>query len=92
MKLKTKSCPLCGNELFKKQQGSYSFEPPDNIPGGTITINDAEWFACDRCDEEIIPDTLSKALDAVRKQRLGLLPPEQSGKASTQSFKRRIRR
>lgn len=77
MGFKTKGCPLCGEGTLQKQQGSYSFEPPVNIPGGIITVNDAEWFACDSCGEEIIPDTLSKSLDAVRNQRLGLLSPEQ---------------
>ena len=77
MELKTKGCPLCAEGTLQIHQGSYSFEPPENVPGGTITIDGTEWFGCDSCNEEIIPDALSKALGAVRYKRLGLLAPEQ---------------
>lgn len=71
------TCPLCGEDSLDTKHGTYNFEPPANIPGGTITVDDAEWFACDACGEEMIPNALSKSLGAVRYRRLGLLAPEE---------------
>ena len=46
---------------------------PTNIPGGDMQIAEAQWQACSNCSEEIIPDGLSKAIERVRLQRLGLI-------------------
>lgn len=39
-------CPLCGNRPLEHKHGEYRFEPPQNIPGGTMIIADATWDAC----------------------------------------------
>jgi putative zinc finger/helix-turn-helix YgiT family protein len=68
-------CPLCGNETLEHKHGEYRFEPPKNVPGGTMIIPGAAWDACSSCGEEILPDELTKAIEAERYRRLGLLTP-----------------
>ncbi len=68
-------CPLCGNQTLEHKHGEYRFEPPQNVPGGTMIIANATWDACTRCGEEILPDELTRAIEAERYRRLGLLPP-----------------
>ncbi len=70
-------CPLCGNQTLEHKHGEYRFEPPQNIPGGTMIIANATWDACTRCGEEILPDELTKAIEAEQYRRLGLLPPSE---------------
>ena len=72
-----KKCPFCGRNTLEASHGEYRFEPPANIPGGTMIIPDAEWFACTACGEEILPHPLSKAIDVQRCKRLGLLTPQE---------------
>jgi len=67
------TCPLCGESSLEEKHGAYQFEPPSNVPGGTIVIEGATWQACGNCGEEILPHELSKAIEAERCQRLGLL-------------------
>lgn len=71
----TNICPLCGSNTLEQKGGQFRFDPPDNIPGGTIVIEGATWEACAACGEQILPDELSKAIDAERYRRLGLLTP-----------------
>lgn len=71
----TKRCPICGGGTLEEKRGEYRFDPPPNIPGGTMTVPDATWFSCSTCGEEILPDALSKAIEAQRYRRLGLLMP-----------------
>ena len=73
----TDYCPQCGEETLREMHGEFRFEPPANIPGGTIVIPNARWLHCPSCGESIIPGELSKALDRERYRRLGLLAPEE---------------
>jgi len=73
----TAQCPLCGNQTLEHKHGDYRFEPPQNIPGGTMIIANATWDACTSCGEEILPDELTKAIEAEQYRRLGLLPPSE---------------
>jgi putative zinc finger/helix-turn-helix YgiT family protein len=73
----TTKCPICGNQTLEHKQGEYRFEPPLNIPRGTMTIRDAVWDACSSCGEEILPDELTKAIEAEQYRRLGLLTPSE---------------
>ncbi len=68
-------CPLCGSPTLEPKHGSYRFEPPANIPGGTMIISNATWDACTSCGEVILPDELTKAIEAEQYRRLGLLTP-----------------
>lgn len=69
-------CPLCGESTLVDRQGEFRFEPPANIPGGTIVVAEARWRHCESCGEDLIPHELDKALDRERYRRMGLLPPE----------------
>jgi putative zinc finger/helix-turn-helix YgiT family protein len=71
----TMRCPICGNETLEQKQGEYRFEPPANVPGGTMSIANATWAACSSCGEEILPDELTEAIEAEQYRRLGLLSP-----------------
>lgn len=71
----TSICPLCGSNSLEQKHGQYQFDPPGNIPGGMMVIDDATWEACAACGQQILPDELSKAIDVERYRRLGLLTP-----------------
>lgn len=71
------TCFICGNETLEVKSGEFRFEPPENIPGGTILIEDAQWEECISCHERVLPPELLSQLDEVRYQRLGLLKPEE---------------
>jgi putative zinc finger/helix-turn-helix YgiT family protein len=71
----TKNCPLCGEATLQNMHGEFRFEPPPNIPGGTIVIPNASWRHCSACGENIIPHELDQAVDRERYRRLGLLAP-----------------
>jgi putative zinc finger/helix-turn-helix YgiT family protein len=73
----TAQCPLCGNQTLEHKHGDYRFEPPQNLPGGTMIIANATWDACTSCGEEILPDELTKAIEAEQYRRLVLLPPSE---------------
>ena len=68
-------CPLCGSVTLEHKSGEYRFEPPQDVPGGTMIIPHVTWDACSNCGEEILPDELTKALEAEQYRRLGLLTP-----------------
>lgn len=73
--MRNAQCPLCGKQTLKHKHGKYRFKPPQNIPGETMIIADATWDACSSCGEEILPDELTKAIEAEQYRRLGLLTP-----------------
>ena len=62
-------CPLCGSQTLERKQGEYRFEPPANVPGGTMVVPEATWDACTSCGEEILPDELTRALEAEHDRR-----------------------
>ena len=66
----TKRCPLCGNLTLEECQGEYHFEPPSNVPGGTMVIPNAVWFCCVHCGEHLIPHALTLAIEAEQRSRL----------------------
>jgi putative zinc finger/helix-turn-helix YgiT family protein len=69
-------CPICGREALENRRGKYSFDPPPNIPGGAIVIDDAQWEECTACGERIASVELEQSLENERYSRLGLLRPE----------------
>lgn len=71
-----KDCPLCGKVALVAMDGRYAFEPPPEVPGGVIEIENATWLHCDACGEDILSPELDKAIDQQRYRRLGLLSPE----------------
>jgi putative zinc finger/helix-turn-helix YgiT family protein len=73
----TTNCPLCGKQTLEHKHGEYRFGPPQNVPGGTIVVPNAAWDACTSCGEEILPDELTKAIEAEQYRRLGLLTPSE---------------
>lgn len=72
-----KPCPQCGAERMEEQRGTYRFEPPPNIPGGTMTIHDAVWRECENCGEQLLSAELSDKLEELSMLRQGLLLPAQ---------------
>lgn len=66
-------CPICGHRTLDDKTGTFVMSVPPNIPGGDMQIAEAKWQACSNCGEEIIPDGLSKAIERMRHQRLGLI-------------------
>ena len=71
------TCPICGKQALVRRSGEYRFEPPDNIPGGTIVISEAKWEECKNCNETILSEELELSLEKERYKRLGLLSPEE---------------
>ena len=67
-----KVCPMCGDPALVRMHGEFGFEPPANVPGGSIVVADARWTHCESCGEDFIPDALDAALDVERQRRLGL--------------------
>lgn len=65
-----KTCPSCGNDL-KTMSGTFRFQPPPNIPGGDLVVENATWKECD-CGERMMPAKLDDALDELAKKRLGV--------------------
>ena len=74
-----KKCPLCGEATLENVQGEFRFEPPPNIPGGTIVIPNASWRRCRACGEVIIPHELDQDIDRERYRRIGLLSLKETG-------------
>lgn len=72
-----KRCFNCGAEQMEGRRGTYRFEPPANIPGGTFIVQNATWMECDNCGEQMIPAALNRRLEDLSIQRQGLLPPTQ---------------
>lgn len=68
-------CLACGEEAMDDQRGVFRFDPPANVPGGTMIIEGAEWRECTRCGERVIPHALHKRLEDEARRRQGLLTP-----------------
>jgi hypothetical protein len=68
-----KKCSLCGAPTLVDQQGEFRFEPPSNIPGGSIVIKGASWRHCETCGENIILHELDWAIDMESNRRLRAL-------------------
>ncbi len=75
--MSAKQCPMCGEGRLERVQGEFRFEPPPNIPGGSIIILSASWLRCTACHEIVIPHALDQAIDAERNRRMGLLAPSE---------------
>ena len=73
----TTKCPMCGANTLEEKRGEYRFDPPPNIPGGTMVIADATWQQCSQCGEAVLSYELSKALDREAIKRQGMLLPEE---------------
>lgn len=78
-------CPICGSEALKHMTGEYRFDPPPNIPGGTIVVSATNWLTCHSCGEDILSHDLEEAIDVARYQRLGLLSPGEIRKVRTKT-------
>lgn len=65
-----KKCPICGSDTLETKIGEFRFNPPDNIPGGTMLVPDTTWDACSNCGEEILSYELSSAIDKIAIERL----------------------
>ena len=72
----TKQCPICGEQTLDEKRGTYRFDPPPKIPGGTMVISETTWEHCSSCGEDILSLELEAALDREQSQRQGLLLPE----------------
>lgn len=70
------NCFNCGSAM-QERAGTYRFEPPDNIPGGTIAVPNATWLECENCGEQLLPAELDEKLQSLSIQRQGLLLPGQ---------------
>ena len=68
-------CLTCGQGTMEPKRGTFRFDPPPNIPGGTIEIENAEWRECTECGEQILGRELDRRLDDAARHRLGLLSP-----------------
>jgi ribosomal protein L32 len=66
-------CPMCGKKALTNRHGQFKFKPPENIPGGEMIIENANWEECGACGERIIGHELSKALYAKRRKRLATI-------------------
>jgi YgiT-type zinc finger domain-containing protein len=53
-------CPLCGMKELVKRNGKFRFTLPNSI---TVTVRDAKWEQCNACNEKIIGDDLSLAIE-----------------------------
>lgn len=71
-----KKCTECSCGL-RECRGTYHFEPPENIPGGNISIENAVWYKCNNCKTEVLTRDLSKSIQHVTIIRQGLLTPEE---------------
>lgn len=69
-----KQCFNCGAAM-EERHGAYRYEPPSNIPGGTMVIADATWIECPNCGEQMIPAALNRRLEELSIRRQGLLLP-----------------
>lgn len=66
-----RQCYTCGKKLVTTKSGTFNFEPPPNIPGGTIVVENATWRECAGCGQQIIGYELNLALDLEASLRKG---------------------
>ena len=71
----TTQCPLCGNESLEDRRGEYRLTPPANTPGGLLVIPNAAWQQCHHCGEELLPRTLTKAIESEQRRRISFAMP-----------------
>ena len=69
-----RECPVCGEETLVLESGTFRFDPPASVPGGSIEIQGASWEECASCKERIILPALRRALEEEALRRQGLLP------------------
>ena len=62
---------------MEQRHGTYRFEPPANIPGGTMIVPDATWLECENCGQQMLPVALNRKLEELSMSRQGLLLPTQ---------------
>jgi putative transcriptional regulator len=62
---------------MEERHGTYRFEPPPNIPGGTMVISGATWMECENCGQQMLPAALDRKLEELSMLRQGLLLPVQ---------------
>ena len=72
------TCPICGLKMLVAMHGDYQFEPPSNIPGGLIVVENTSWLHCDSCGEDVLSIELETAINRERDRRLELLTPEET--------------
>ncbi len=70
-------CPICSGACLEERQGEFRFDPPKDIPGGTIIVPNTTWEECSGCHERILPPALQQAIENECRRRLGRLTPEQ---------------
>jgi HTH-type transcriptional regulator/antitoxin MqsA len=73
----SKRCPNCGSQSVELRDGTYRFQPPPNIPGGLMVIQNATWEECGNCGEQLLSPELNRQLEELSIARQGLLPPRQ---------------
>lgn len=69
-------CHNCGSRM-QERHGTYRFDPPPTIPGGTMVIHDATWMECENCGQQMLPAALDQKLEELSLLRQGLLLPAQ---------------
>lgn len=72
----TTKCPICGELTLDEQCGTYRFDPPPNIPGGTMVITQTTWEHCSSCGEDILSLELEAAIDREQCRRQPAVVPE----------------
>ena len=75
-------CLTCGQGTMEPKRGTFRFDPPPNIPGGTIESENAEWRECTECGEQN-PGENWIAASTMRRHRLGLLSPAEIRKSAS---------
>jgi YgiT-type zinc finger domain-containing protein len=63
-----KTCHNCGSTM-EERYGTYRFEPPPNIPSGTMVIPDATWLECENCGEQLLSASLDSKLEELSMRR-----------------------
>jgi hypothetical protein len=66
-----KTCYSCGSERVEEKSGTYRFDLPPNIPGGTVVIADAAWRECDNCGWQLLTAELSHKIEELVMIRQG---------------------
>ena len=62
---------------MNERHGAYRFQPPPNIPGGTMVIIEATWLECENCGQQMLSAALNRKLEELSMIRQGLLLPAQ---------------
>ena len=62
-------CYTCGKKKVEELTGTFYWEPPPNIPGGTMVIPNSTWYECHHCGQQYVAHDLGKALDDEAQKR-----------------------